>query len=84
MVAGRQLRHALAEAMRIIRMTPCEHKIGICRCPYERFHYYQEPDSSWSPWLMALLASTATREAASVMEASLILQLETNGLNIEN
>ena len=33
---------------------------------------------------MALLASTATREAASVMEASLILQLETNGLNIEN
>ena len=84
MVAGRQLRHALAEAMRIIRMTPCEHKIGICRCPYERFHYYQEPDSSWSPWLMALLASTATREAASFMEASLILQLETNGLNIGN
>ena len=32
---------------------------------------------------MTWLASTATREAASVMEASLILQLETNGLNIE-
>ena len=84
MVEGRLLRHALAAAIQLIRNTPCEHKIGICRCPYVRFFGYQEPDSRWSPWLLALLASTTTREGASMMEASLILQLERMAVNIEN
>lgn len=84
MVAGRLLRHALAAAIQLIRSTPCEHKIGICRCPYVRFFGYQEQDSRWSPWLLALLASTTTREGASMMEASLILQLEDKAVNIEN
>ena len=34
MVAGRLLRHALNEATRMIGQVPCEHKIGICRCPH--------------------------------------------------
>ena len=76
MVAGRLLRHALRAAIHLIRGIPCEHKVGMCRCPYDRFNYYQEDDSQWSPWLLALLASTTTREGAYMMEASLILQLE--------
>ena len=71
MVAGRLLRHAIKEAIRMIRNTRCEHKIGMCLCPYERFFYYQEPDSRWRPWLLALLASTTTREGSNIMEASL-------------
>ena len=62
MVAGRLLRHALNEATRMIGQVPCEHKIGICRCPHERFFFYQEENSKWKPWLLVLLASTATRE----------------------
>ena len=46
--------------------------------------FYQEADSKWKPWLIALLASTATREGAHMMEASLILQLEQRATNIEN
>ena len=37
MVAGRLLRHALEAAIRMIREVPCEQKIGMCRCPHERF-----------------------------------------------
>ena len=84
MVAGRLLRSALEAAIQLIRSTPCEHKIGMCRCPYVRFFGYHEPDSRWTPWLLALLASTATREGASMMEASLILQLEDKAVNIEH
>ena len=84
MVAGRLLRHALHAAIHLIREIPCEHKVGMCRCPYDRFNYYQEDDSRWSPWLLALLASTTTREGAYMMEASLILQLEEKAINIEN
>ena len=84
MVAGRILRHALEKAMHMIHEVPCEHKVGMCRCPYDRFYFYQEEDSKWKPWLMALLASTATREGACMMEASLILQLEQRATNIEN
>ena len=83
MVAGRILRHAVQTAIRMIRETRCEHKIGMCRCPYERFFFYQE-NSRWNPWLLALLASTATKEGAHIMEASLILQLEDKAVNIEN
>ena len=68
----------------MIREEPCEHKIGMCRCPRERFLFYQEEGSKWKPWLMALLASTATREGAYMMEASLILQLEQRATNIDN
>ena len=39
MVAGRLLRHAFQAAMKMIRNTRCEHKIGMCRCPYERFFF---------------------------------------------
>ena len=84
MVAGRLLRHALEAAMRMIREVPCEHKIRMCRCPHERSFFYQGEGSKWKPWLMALLASTATREGAYMMEASLILQLEQRATNIEN
>ena len=84
MVAGRILRHALQAAMKMIRDTRCEHKIGMCRCPYDRFFFYQEPDSRWKPWLLALLASTTTREGANIMEASLIFQLEDKSVNIEH
>ena len=83
-VAGRLLRYAIDSAIRMIREVPCEHKIGMCRCPHERFFFYQEEGSKWKPWLMALLASTATREGACMMEASLILQLEQRDINIDN
>ena len=84
MVAGRLLRHALETATNMIREVPCEHKIGMCRCPHERFFFYQGEGSKWKPWLMALLASTTTREGAGIMEASLILQLEQRATNIEH
>ena len=83
-VAGKLLRHALSEAKRIINMTACEHKIGMCRCAHERFMLYQEPDSPWQPWLMCLLGSTSIREGSWFLEASLILELETNSVNIHN
>ena len=76
MVAGRLMRHAIYEATKMIRKLPCEHKIGMCRCPYERFYYYQEPHQRWQPWLLALLASTKTREGANMLEASLIFHFE--------
>ena len=84
MVAGRLLRHALATAVKMIRAERCEHAICICRCPYERFFHYQEADSRWKPWLLALLALTTTREGANMMEASLILQLEQTALNVNS
>ena len=34
MVTGRLLRHALNGVTRMIGQVPCEHKIGICRCPH--------------------------------------------------
>ena len=64
MVAGRILRHAIAEASRIIRMTACEHKVGMCKCPHARFMFYQSDESEWQPWVLCLLASTNTREAS--------------------
>ena len=84
MVAGKLLRHALNHAIALIRKIPCEHKIGMCRCPYVRWEYYNEKGSQWSPWLLVLLASTTTREGGSMMEASLILQLEDKEVNIAN
>ena len=84
MVVGRLMRHALREARRIIKMVPCEHKIGMCRCPHERFMLYQEPDRPWKPWLMCLLASTTTREGAWFLEAGLILSLEANSVDMAN
>ena len=45
MVADRLLRHAMDEARRIIKMVACEHKIGMCKCPYERFMFYQSDDA---------------------------------------
>ena len=84
MVVGRLMRHALRETRRIIKMVACEHKIGMCICPYERFMFYQEPDARWDPWLMCLLGSTNTREGSWFLEASLILQLEINSVNIDN
>ena len=78
------LGHALQHAIAMIRKMPCEHKIGMCRCPHVRWEYYNEKGSEWSPWLLVLLASTTTREGASMMEASLILQLEDKEVNIAN
>ena len=78
------MRHAVAQAMRMVGGVACEHKIGMCRCPHDRFFFYQAPDSRWKPWLLALLASTTTREGANIMEASLILQLEQRATNIDN
>ena len=84
MVVGRLMRHALRETRRIIKMVACEHKIGMCRCPHERFMMYQEDDRPWLPWLMGLLASTTTREGAWYLEAGLILSLEANSVNMAN
>ena len=39
MVVGRRLRHAFQAAMQMIRNTRCEHKIGMCRCPHDRFFF---------------------------------------------
>ena len=84
MVAGKLLRHASGEARRIIRMTSCEHKVGMCRCLYVRFMFYQSDESPWQPWVMFLLASTATREGACFLEASLIYELEISSTNIKH
>ena len=83
-MTGELMRNAIMEAARMIRNTPCQHKIGMCRCPYERFWLYQKPDELWKPWLMGLLASTDTREGANTMEASLIFHIEQDGMNIDN
>ena len=82
MVAGRLLRHAVKEAKRIIRMTACEHKVGMCKCPYDRFMLYQEDESSWQPWVVCLLGSTTTREGSFFLEAALIYELERGQTNI--
>ena len=84
MVAGKLLRHAMDEANRRIRMTACEHKIGMCRCPYDRFMFYQRDASSWQPWVMCLLGSTTTREGSFFLEASLIYDFERSSTNIDN
>ena len=77
-------RHALEEAMCIIQMVPCEHKIGMCKCPFERFILYQDDNTEWRPWLMCLLASTRTREGAFFLEAGLIYEFERSSTSIEN
>ena len=79
MPAGLLVRHAVAQAMKMVGGVACEHQIGMCHCPYERF---QEPNSRWSPSLIALLASTSTREGASILEASLIHHFECTAVNI--
>ena len=82
---GRVLRHAMDQAEKMILKQPCTHKIGMCRCPYERFMYYQDAvDPPWQPWLLCLLASTSTREGAWMLEASLISHFEITGLNMHN
>ena len=83
MLAGMILRHALEEAKRIINMTACEHKIGMCRCPHERFMFYQDPDARWQPWVMCLLGATTTREGSFFLEASLIYEFERSSTNID-
>jgi hypothetical protein len=83
LVAGRILRHAIAEASRIIRMTACEHKVGMCKCPHARFMFYQSNEADWQPWLLCLLASTNTREASFYLEASLIYEFEATSTNID-
>ena len=84
MVAGRQLRHAISEAKRIISQAPCQHKVGMCKCPYDRFMLYQSDESSWQPWVMCLLGSTTTREGSFFLEASLIYEFERGSTNIAN
>ena len=82
MDAGRLLRHAVEEAKRIIKMVACEHKIGMCKCPCERFMFYQSDEAAWQPWLMCLLGSTCTREGSFFLEASLIYEFEKSNRNI--
>ena len=82
MVTSKLLRHAVDEAQRIIRMTACEHKVGMCKCPYDRFMMYQDDESSWQPWLLCLLGSTTTREGSFFVEAALIYELERGHTNI--
>ena len=84
MVAGRLLRHAMGEAKRIIRIIACEHKVGMCKCPYDRFMLYQDDEASWQPWVMCLLASTTSREGSFFLEASLIYSLENDYTNIDH
>ena len=68
----------------VILMASCEHKIGMRRCPHERFFFYQGEAPKWKPWIIALLASTTTREGANIMEGSLIPELEQRSINIED
>ena len=84
MPAGLLVRHAVAQAMKMVGGVACEHHIGTCHCPYERFHLYQEPNSQWRPSLIALLASTNTQEGARILESSLILHFECTAVNIEH
>ena len=63
-------------------MTACEHKVGMCKCPYDRFMLYQEDESSWQPWVVCLLGSTTTREGSFFLEAALIYELERGRTNI--
>ena len=84
MVIGKLMRHAFAEAERLIHMVPCEHKIGMCRCPHARFMFYQSVESSWQPWVMCLLGNTTTREGSFFLEASLIYDLERDHTNIDH
>ena len=65
-------------------MVPCEHKIGMCQCPHERFMFYQSDETDWQPWLMCLLASTWTREGSFFLEASLIFEFERTNTSIHN
>ena len=78
------MRHAVAQAMKMVGSVACEHHIGMCHCPYERFNLYQEPNSQWRPSLIALLASTQTEEGASILEDSLVLHFECTAVNIEH
>ena len=84
MVAGRLLRHAMEEAKRRIKMVACEHKIGMCKCPYERFMMYQSDESEWQPWIMCLLGSPDNQEGSFFLEASLIYEFEKSNTNIQN
>jgi hypothetical protein len=84
MVAGRLLRHAINEAKRIVRQTPCQHKVGMCKCSYERFMMYQHDEAEWQPWVLCMLATTTTREGAFFLEASLILEFEKWTQNHQN
>ena len=84
MVGGKLLRHAIHAAKRIIRQIHCEHKVGMCKCPYDRFMLYQSDESSWQPWVMCLLGSTTTREGSFFLEASLIYEFEKWPANILN
>ena len=36
----------MGEAKRIIRILACEHKVGMCKCPYDGFMLYQDVESS--------------------------------------
>ena len=84
MVAGRLLRHAISEATRIISQVPCHHKVGMCKCSFERFMMYQHDESEWQPWVLCMLATTTTREGAFMMEASIILEFEKSTKNHNN
>ena len=78
--------HAVHEAMRMIREVPCEHHVGMCRCPYERYEFYWRPDSRrpFKPWVMALLACTSTLEGAIMMQAGIMYHIEATRLNRAN
>ena len=65
-------------------MAPCEHKIGMCKCPLERYMFYQAGDARWQPVLVCLLGCTSTREGAWFLEASLIMVTERGRINIDN
>ena len=80
-VAIHRLRNAINEAAKMIREVPCEHKIGTCRCPFEQYQTYQALHH-WKPWILALLASTATRGEADMLEAAIIHHLEYSRLNL--
>ena len=84
MVAGRLMRHAIQEAKKIIRMTPCQHKVGMCKCPHYRFMMYQDDRADWQPQVLCMLASTNTREGSFYLEASLIHEFEKCPANMWN
>ena len=83
MVVGRLIRHAFERCKKILRSAPCEHKIGMCRCPKTRFMFYQESET-WVPEMMFLIGSTSTREGAFFMEAAMIWKMEDEELNIDH
>lgn len=76
-LAGRTLRHCM-DQVDFIAKANCHMKIGLCQKVSVRWRMYRDEaaEGEWVPNIMFLVASTETREAASFLEAALIVHME--------